>query len=96
MTLDELCLNQPSEFKTFMEHCRKLEFTAEPDYRYIMSIFEQCMERHNFDLRTPDFVWNKNRLQLERQTLKEQMMKVISRPTNKQAKKEGDEDATKK
>lgn len=38
------------------------------------------MERHNFELRTPDFVWNKNRLQLERQNLKEQMMRVINKP----------------
>lgn len=78
-----------------MEHCRKLEFTQEPDYRYIISIFEQCMERHSFDLRTPDFIWNKNRLQLERQTLKEQMMKVISRPTGKK-KDDEDKDGTKK
>ena len=40
------------------------------------------MERHNFELRTPDFVWNKNRLQLERQNLKEQMMRVINKPAN--------------
>ena len=28
-----------------------------------------------------DFIWNKNRLFLERQTLKESMMRVISKPT---------------
>ena len=65
-----------------MNYCRGLSFTADPDYRYILSLFEGCMERHNFELRTPDFVWNKNRLQLERQSLKEQMMRVINKPAN--------------
>jgi len=64
-----------------MNYCRGLSFTADPDYRYILSLFEGCMERHNFELRTPDFIWNKNRLFLERQTLKESMMRVINKPT---------------
>mmetsp|Transcript_92 Transcript_92/g.122 ORF Transcript_92/g.122 Transcript_92/m.122 type:complete len:89 (+) Transcript_92:802-1068(+) len=64
-----------------MNYCRGLSFTADPDYRYIISLFEGCMERHNFDPRTPDFIWNKNRLFLERQTLKESMMRVINKPT---------------
>mmetsp|Transcript_26307 Transcript_26307/g.30778 ORF Transcript_26307/g.30778 Transcript_26307/m.30778 type:complete len:229 (-) Transcript_26307:820-1506(-) len=81
VTVDELCLNQPPEFKEFMNYCRGLSFTADPDYRYIISLFEGCMERHNFDPRTPDFIWNKNRLFLERQTLKESMMRVINKPT---------------
>ena len=80
MTVDELCLNQPPEFKEFMNYCRGLSFTADPDYRYITSLFEGCMERHNFDVRTPDFIWNKNRLYLERQNLKESMMRVINKP----------------
>ena len=82
MSVDELCLNQPPEFKEFMNYCRGLSFTADPDYRYILSLFEGCMERHNIELRTPDYVWNKNRLQLERQNLKEQMMRVINKPAN--------------
>lgn len=63
-----------------MNYCRGLSFTADPDYRYILSLFEGCMERHNFELRLPDFIWNKNRLFLERQTLKESMMRVINKP----------------
>lgn len=73
-------MNQPPEFKEFMNYCRGLSFEADPDYRYILSLFEGCMERHNFDLRTPDFIWNKNRLFLERQTLKESMLRVINKP----------------
>ena len=73
-------MNQPPEYKEFMNYCRGLSFTADPDYRYILSLFEGCMERHNFELRTPDFIWNKNRLAMERQNLKEQMMRVINKP----------------
>jgi hypothetical protein len=80
VSVEELCLNQPPEFKEFMNYCRGLAFEADPDYRYIISLFEGCMERHNFELRTPDFIWNKNRLFLERQTLKESMMRVINKP----------------
>ena len=64
-----------------MNYCRGLSFTADPDYRYILSLFEDCMQHCNFNLRTPDFIWNKNRLFLERQTLKESMMRVINKPT---------------
>ncbi len=74
-------MNQPPEFKEYMNYCRGLSFTADPDYRYITSLFEGCMERHNFETRNPDFLWNKNRLFLERQTLKESMMRVIAKPT---------------
>ena len=80
MTVDELCLNQPNEFKEFMNYCRTLTFTADPDYTFILSLFDGCMERHGFDAKTPDFVWNKNRLFLERETLKQSMMKVITKP----------------
>ena len=83
VTVDELCMNQPPEFKEYMNYCRGLSFVADPDYRYILSLFEGCMERHNFDLRTPDFIWNKNRLFLERQTLKESMMRVINKQPGK-------------
>lgn len=72
-----------------MNYCRGLTFEGEPDYRYIISLFEGCMERHSFDLRQPDFIWNKNRLLLERQTLKESMMKVLKKPTGKKPAAQG-------
>jgi len=28
------------------------------------------MERHNIDKKTPDFIWNKNRLALEKEAIK--------------------------
>ena len=86
MTVDELCLNQPGEFKEFMQYCRGLSFTADPDYTYIIHLFEGCMERNHFDTKTPDFIWNKNRLFLEKEALKQNMMRVISKPTGKDKK----------
>ena len=63
-----------------MNYCRGLTFIADPDYKYIINLFEGCMERHGFDLKLPDFIWNKNRLFLERETLKQSMMRVIAKP----------------
>ena len=94
MTIEELCMNQPTEFKEFMQYCRGLSFTADPDYRFILGLFEGCMERHNYDMKTPDFIWNKNRLFLEKEALKQNMMRVISKPANnkgEEAKEEEDQ-----
>ena len=75
-----------------MSYCRMLSFTADPDYRYIQSLFEGCMERNEWELANVNFIWNKNRLFLERQTLKESMMKAIKKPVNKQGAAEDDVD----
>ena len=42
----------------YMKYCRGLYFTQEPDYKYIIDLFESCMKRNNIDPKTPDFVWN--------------------------------------
>jgi len=70
-----------------MNYCRGLTFIADPDYKYIINLFEGCMERHGFDLKAPDFIWNKNRLFLERETLKQSMMRVIAKPEANEATK---------
>jgi hypothetical protein len=74
-----------------MQYCRELRFTSDPDYRFILGLFEGCMERHNYDVKNPDFIWNKNRLFLEKEALKQNMMRVISKPTN--PKEDGEEKA---
>jgi phage-related protein len=73
-------LNQPVEFKEFMQYCRSLKFTDDPDYRYILGLFDNCMERNAFDSKTPDFIWNKNRLVLEKEALKQNMMRALQKP----------------
>lgn len=76
-----------------MQYCRSLSFTADPDYRYILSLFDVCMERNGFDLKTPDFIWNKNRLVLEKEALKQNMMRALQKPaTNTKKPKEEEED----
>lgn len=72
-----------------MCYCRKLSFTDDPDYRYILNLFDTCMERHGFDLKTPDFIWNKNRLVLEKEALKQNMLRALQKPVNN-TKKPGD------
>lgn len=81
VSIEELCLNQPVEFKEFMQYCRSLSFTADPDYRYILSLFDGCMERNGYDVKTSDFIWNKNRLVLEKEALKQNMMRALQKPT---------------
>lgn len=63
-----------------MNYCRKLQFTEDPDYKYILSLFEGCMKKNGWDPKVPDFIWNKNRLVLEKEALKSNLMKVISKP----------------
>ena len=53
-----------------MNYCRKLAFTEDPDYKYLIGLFEGCMKKNGYDPRNPDFIWNKNRLVLEKEALK--------------------------
>jgi hypothetical protein len=56
-SLEELCKGQPSEFKEFMEYCRSLKFEEDPDYKYMIGLFEKCMIRNNLDGKIMDFTW---------------------------------------
>jgi len=75
-----------------MQYCRSLSFTADPDYRYILSLFDGCMERNGFDVKTPDFIWNKNRLVLEKEALKQNMLRALQKPVNNTKKGGNDEE----
>lgn len=78
-----------------MNYCRKLQFTEDPDYKYVLGLFEGCMKKNGWDPKTPDFIWNKNRLVLEKEALKQNLMKVISKPIKKQDNEEAGEQQTK-
>jgi len=43
------------------------------------------MKKNGFDPKTPDFIWNKNRLALEKEAIKKQMLNVINKKTVKKA-----------
>jgi|TARA_B110000240_G_scaffold137277_1_gene152110 hypothetical protein len=70
-----------------MHYCRGLSFTQDPDYGFIIGLFESCMKKNGIDPKVSDFIWNKNRLVLEKEAIKKQMMNVIKK---KPAKKETD------
>jgi casein kinase 1 len=91
VTVDELCKGHPEEFREFMNFCRKLQFTEDPDYKYVLGLFEGCMKKNGWDPKVPDFIWNKNRLVLEKEALKQNLMKVISKPIKKQDNEEAGE-----
>ena len=70
-----------------MHYCRGLSFTQDPDYGFIIGLFESCMKKNGIDPKISDFIWNKNRLVLEKEAIKKQMMNVIKK---KPAKKDTD------
>ena len=39
VTVDELCKDCPSEFKSYMKYCKELEFTDKPDYKALKELF---------------------------------------------------------
>ncbi len=78
--MDELCKNLPVEFKDFLSYCRALSFSANPDYGYILELFEGCMLKNNINIHEPEFIWNRNRLFLEKEALKQNVKKIISKP----------------
>ena len=78
-TLDELCTGHPPEFKEFMEYCRNLKFEEDPDYNYVIRIFENCMLRHGYDLKSTDYTWKQNRLSKDKEALKNSVLNVIKK-----------------
>jgi len=80
----KLCSGQPDEFREFLHYCRNLAFTQDPDYEYIIGLFEGCMKKNGIDPKNADFIWNKNRLVLEKEAIKRQMLNAIKKnPRNK-------------
>lgn len=85
-SLDDLCTPKvcPPEFKEFMEYCRQLGFTDAPDYSYIINLFENAAKRVGADSKAPEFIWNQNRLAIEREALKQQLRKVVTKTKDKE------------
>jgi hypothetical protein len=87
--LSELCKGLPSCFKEYMEHAKKLEFTQEPDYKFMIGVFDACMSENSFDPKLFDYTWKEDRLIRDKKLLKEEMMKALKGP----AKKKGPEES---
>jgi hypothetical protein len=89
-TLEELCKGYPPEFKEYMDYCRSLKFEEDPDYKHIYSIFDRCMQRHGFDPKLTDYSWKQNRLNKDKEALKNSILNVI----NKKPKVDGVQEKT--
>ena len=56
--MKDLCKGCPEAFEKFMDYCKELAFTADPDYKHIIGLFEDCMKENNIDPKVPFFIWN--------------------------------------
>lgn len=53
------------------------------------------MKKNGWDPKVPDFIWNKNRLVMEKEALKQNLMKVINKPMKRQDHEEAGEEQKK-
>jgi hypothetical protein len=53
----------PSEFSSYLQYCRKLEFTDEPNYHYLLQLFDDLFVRHAF---VRDFIYDWNLIRFRR------------------------------
>lgn len=60
-----------------MQYCRNLKFEEEPNYKYLIGLFEECLNRHKLDPNLLDFTWKQNRLNKDKEALKNSVLNVI-------------------
>lgn len=56
-------MNMPNEFATYLQYCRKLEFTDEPNYYYLLELFDNLFLRHAFER---DYIYDWNLIRFRR------------------------------
>ena len=62
-----------------MEYCRQLKFEEEPNYKFLLDMFEKCLLRHNLDNKILDFTWKQNILSKDKEALKNSVLNVIKK-----------------
>lgn len=62
-----------------MQYCKNLKFEGDPDYKYILGLFEKCMQRHGYDPKLYDYTWKQNRLSKDKEALKNSVLNVIKK-----------------
>jgi hypothetical protein len=67
-----------------MEYCRKLEFTETPNYKFMIGLFQQCMEKNKLDPKVFDYSWKQNRLDRDKKALIDSLSKVLKKDTKKE------------
>lgn len=60
-----------------MDYCRSLKFEQEPNYRTCITMFMNCMTRHQYDPKLMDYTWKQNRLSKDKEALKNSVLNVI-------------------
>ena len=76
-SLADLCKGLDPCFKDFMEYCKKLEFTEDPDYKICLGFFDEALKRNNFDKSIYDYTWKEDRLKRDKKALKDELMKTL-------------------
>jgi len=75
-----LCRGFPSEFQTFLEQCRSMEFSAIPDYAQLRLLFSDLFVREGF-IYDGDFDW---KIAKRKESLIRQMQSEASKNNRKQ------------
>lgn len=42
---EELCVGLPIEFMWYMEYCRVMDYEEEPDYNFLINLFQSCIDK---------------------------------------------------
>jgi serine/threonine protein kinase len=58
ITVEELCLGLPKEFNQYLAYCRSLEFTEDPDYDYLIKLFESIQSTAGYSTTTTFIDWS--------------------------------------
>ena len=58
-SFEDLTAGQPHEFLLYFKHCDKLDFEAQPNYLYLIGLFQNIIDRFCKDC-FYDFDWNKD------------------------------------
>ncbi|CAF0795513.1 unnamed protein product [Adineta steineri] len=84
--LESLCINMPNEFSQYLQYCRKLEFTDEPNYQYLLELFDDLFVRHAF-VRDYIYDWNLIRFRHESKaiSINNESLPMINNNTIEQA-----------
>ena len=49
LKVSELCKKIPVEFAQYMDYCRKMKFSDEPDYEYLRGLFRDLFKKEKFE-----------------------------------------------
>ena len=55
-TPEELCKDFPQEFELYIKYCRRLEYTEDPDYIYLMKLFNNVLKGYSENIYDWDII----------------------------------------